>query len=70
MPSLKFRAAAFVIVLAAMSFSANAADDWQGIVFTSDTVGNVAQRLCMGAPGNMRPNDIGCPAYSKNPRSS
>ncbi|PPD25164.1 MAG: hypothetical protein CTY21_14330, partial [Methylomonas sp.] len=41
-----------------------AADEWQNIVFTSGTVGNNANRLCMGAPDHMRPSDIGCPSYA------
>ncbi len=63
MPRLRYAAwmAAAALGLAA---SAHAENDWQGMVFTSDTVGNAGQRLCMGAPGTMRPNDIGCPTYA------
>jgi len=53
--------AAFVAVAA----SANAqVGDWGDLVVVSGTLGNTANRLCLGVPASMRPADIGCPTYA------
>ena len=63
-PGVSARAVWFALVMLALGTSTYAADDWQNIVFTSNTVGNESNRLCMGAPGHRRPSDVGCPSYA------
>lgn len=38
--------------------------DWGDLAVVSGTLGNNANRLCLGVPASMRPADIGCPVYA------
>ncbi|ADP70675.1 hypothetical protein Rvan_1418 [Rhodomicrobium vannielii ATCC 17100] len=40
------------------------ADSWGQIPFISATLGDMPNRLCMGAPDPAHQHDIGCPSYS------
>ena len=57
------RSARVMVLGATVAASANA-NDWGDLAVVSGTLGNNANRLCLGVPASMRPADIGCPTYA------
>lgn len=62
---MKFCAALFAVVAACVAVAASPqANDWGDLAIVSGTLGNNANRLCLGVPASMRPSDFGCPSYA------
>ena len=60
---MKRHVLAVCAMLALASSSAHALS-FGHIAFVSSTLGNNSNRLCMGVPSTLHPDDLGCPTYS------